>query len=204
MRITTALPLTVALAWLGLGVIPAAAQGRIGTVDLKRAFEGYWKTKQADASLKERAADLDKARKGMVDDYQKANEEYKKLLDGVNDQAVSSEERERRRKTAEAKLLELKEIENSIAQFDRQSRTTLGEQQRRMRDNILREIQDVVNTKARAKSLSLVVDTAAESVNQTPIILFTSRDNDLTEEVLEQLNAAAPKTTEPPDEKKAK
>jgi outer membrane protein len=198
----TSRKLTLVLACLWLGAAPLAAQSRVGTVDLKRAFEGYWKTKQADAKLKESAADLDKTRKSMIEDYQKAGEDYKGLLDGANDQAVSSEERDRRRKSAEAKMIELKEIENSVAQFDRQSRTQLAERQRRMRDDILREIQDVVNAKAKARNLSLVMDTAGESVNQTPIILFSSRENDITDEVIAQLNANSPPPADTREEKK--
>ena len=79
----------------------AQAQPKIATVDLRKIFEGYYKTKQADAQLRERGADAEKQYKGMLDDYQKANEDYKKLVESANDQAVSSEERDKRKKSAE-------------------------------------------------------------------------------------------------------
>src|SRR5215468_1956304 len=93
--------------------LAAAAQTppKIATVDLRKIFEGYFKTKQADAQLRERGADAEKQYKGMLDDYSKANEDYKKLVESANDQAVSSDEREKRKKSAEAKVLELNEIE---------------------------------------------------------------------------------------------
>src|SRR5438876_699460 len=56
------------------------AQPKIGTVDLKKVFDGYFKTKQADTTLKERAGDFEKTRKGMLDDYQSLNERYKNDL----------------------------------------------------------------------------------------------------------------------------
>src|SRR5258705_13990384 len=77
------------------------AQTKIATVDLKKIFEGYYKTKQADAQLRERGSDADKQYKALLEDYQKASEEYKKLIDDANNQAVSAEEREKRKKTAE-------------------------------------------------------------------------------------------------------
>ncbi|MGI8967063.1 MAG: hypothetical protein ACR2H1_13385, partial [Limisphaerales bacterium] len=43
------------------------AQVKIGIIDLRKVFDGYNKTKQADAILKDEAADLDKQRKEMVD-----------------------------------------------------------------------------------------------------------------------------------------
>jgi outer membrane protein len=170
----------------------AQAQSRIATVDLKKTFDSYWKTKQADANIKDLAAELDKTRKSMVDDYQKRNEDYKKLLDAANDQAVAAEQREKRKKDAESALLEIKQIENDVAQFDRTSRTRLAEQQRRMRDSILKEIRDVINAKAKTKAYNLVVDTAAESINATPITLYFTTENDITDEVVAQLNVNAP------------
>ena len=201
--------LTIALAAFLLSAGPLAAQQKIGIIDLKKTFDSYWKTKQADANLKERAGDLDKARKGMIDDYEKANKEYKDLLDKANDQAVAAPEREKRKKSAEDKLLEIRQIEQSVQQFDRQSRTTLAEQQRRLRDNILKEVTDLVNAKAKAKGYTAVIDSAAESVNQTKILIFTSGDNDITDEIVKELNVNAPAITPavappPPAEEKKK
>lgn len=165
---------------------------KIATIDLKKVFDNYWKTKQADANLKERAADLDKTRKGMMDDYQAASEDYRKLMESANEQAVSADERDKRKKAAEAKLLDIKAIENEVSQFDRQSRTTLAEQQRRMRDNILREIRDLIDSTSKAESFTLVIDVAAETPNQTPVVLFSNGANDLTDKILTQMNANAP------------
>jgi outer membrane protein len=182
---------------------PAFAQTRIGTVDLRKVFDGYWKTKQADAALKDRAADMDKSHKEMLDGWRKAKEDYAKLLSDANDQAVSAEERERRKRAAETKLRDMKETEENIGQFERQARTTLDEQKRRMRDNILGEIRTVLNARAKQAGSTLVIDTAAETINSTPVILYTAGENDLTDQVLSQLNAAAPiESTSKPAEKK--
>src|SRR6478672_6583303 len=94
----------------------AQAQPKIATVDLRKIFEGYYKTKQADAQLRERGTDAEKQYSGMLEDYKKANEDYKKLVESANDQAVASEERDKRKKSAEAKVLELNEIEKTLTQ----------------------------------------------------------------------------------------
>ena len=70
---------------------PALAAGSIAVVDLKKVFDGYWKTKQADLNLKERAGELDKKRKDMLDDLKKSGDEYKKLVESASDSAVSVE-----------------------------------------------------------------------------------------------------------------
>ena len=172
--------------------LSASAQTKIATIDLRRVFDEYYKTKSADATLKDRAGDLDKENKALMEQYKKVTEDYKKALDDANNQAVSADEREKRKKTAEGKLLEIKELEQNLTQFEKQARGTLEEQQRRMRDNILGEIRAVINTKAKAGGFTMVVDTVAESINKTPIVLYTNGENDITDTVLSQLNASAP------------
>ena len=191
-----------ALLLVGLTSSTAWGQVRIGTVDLRKVFDGYWKTKQADGALKERAADLDKEYKGLRDDYQKLKDEYQKLLADANNQALAAEERDKRKQAAEGKLKNIKDHEETVVQFERQARTTLDEQRRRMRDNLLGEIRTVVNGKAKAGGFALVVDTAAETANGTPVIVFAGGESDLTSGVLEQLNAGAPLETAKPAEKK--
>jgi outer membrane protein len=188
----------------------AWGQGRIATVDLRKLFDNYWKTKQADAALKDRAADIEKEHKNMLDEWKKAKEEYSTLLSEANNQTLSLEEREKRKKSAEDKFKQLKDSEDSITQYERSARTTLDEQKKRMRDSILDEIRTTVNGKAKAGAYALVVDTASESANNTPVILYSNNENDLTEAVLSQLNAGAPvdalksgdKTVDTKDDKK--
>lgn len=168
------------------------AQSKVAIVDLRKVFDEYYKTKAADKTLKDRAEDLEKERKVLTDQYQKLNDDWKKAVDGASDQAVSADEREKRKKAAESKLLEIKELEQNLTQFDRGSRSTLEEQQRSMREKILAEIRTVVTTRAKAANYSLVIDTAAESFNKTPVVLFTNGENDITTAVLSQLNANAP------------
>ena len=128
----------------------------------------------------------------MLTDYQKAGDDYKKLGESASDSAVSVEERDKRKKSAEGKLRELQEIEQSITQFDRSARTQLGESQRNMRDKIVAEIREVVNKKAKASGYAAVLDSAAESAVGTPIVLFNASLPDLTDEILAQINATAP------------
>jgi len=180
----------------------AVAQTKVAIIDLKKVFDGYYKTKQADTQLKERAGDFDKARRGLIDDYQKANDEYKKVAEAANDPALGGDERGKKKADAEKKLNEIKELETSIRQFDGQSKQTLAEQQRRMRDNVLRDIRDVISEISKASSYSLVMDTAAESINQVPIILFNNGENDISDAVLVKLNANMPADALKPKEEK--
>ena len=63
---------------VGLFVFSAGArvhaQPKIATVDLRRIFEGYYKTKQADAQLRERGTDAEKQYAGMLDAWKRTLE----------------------------------------------------------------------------------------------------------------------------------
>ena len=169
-----------------------SAETTIAIIDLKRVFENYWKTKQANAQLEEQKSDIKKRTQAMADDYQKANDEYKKLMDGAGDQAVSTAERDKRKSAAEKKLLEIKEIQQDATLFQRTTDEQLKMQARRMTENILRDIRDLVEAKAKAGGYTLVIDVAAKSAVGTPIVLYTNGQNDMTQDVLNQLNSTAP------------
>src|SRR5689334_10256710 len=97
---------------LSSSVAAFAAEAKIGTIDLRKVFDNYWRTKQADANLKDQASDLEKERKAMFDQYEKSRENYRKLLDSANDPAVSADEREKRKKSAENELMSLRTQED--------------------------------------------------------------------------------------------
>lgn len=181
--------------FLGFGLVTAHAQPRIGIVDLRKVFDGFYKTKDADARIKEEAASLEKNGKSMLEDYKKANDEYKRLMEAATDPAISAEEKQKRQKVAEDQLRDIRQLEQQVQQFQNQSQTALMEKRRRMREQILREIREAVVAKSKAAGYSLVLDVAADSVNQTPIVLYTNGENDITEDLLKQLNASAPAGT---------
>ncbi|HEY1719464.1 MAG TPA: OmpH family outer membrane protein [Verrucomicrobiae bacterium] len=191
---------------LAFSNVPALAQGKIGTVDLRKLFDGYYKTKLAQANIQEKAAQLDKDDKGMRDEQQKASKEYQDLLAQANDQAISADERDKRKQAAADKLKQMQDGQATIDQYERQAQATLSDQRQRMRTDILKEIDAVITAKAKASGCTLVIDTAAETINQTPTVIYSSGENDLTADVLAQLNAGAPidltkpaaSATEPP------
>lgn len=171
---------------------PALAQQKIATVDMRKLFDGYWKKRQAETALNERKAELDKEDRGFLDNLQKARDDYQKLLDSAADQAISADERDKRKQAAANKYADIKDSQTAIVQFERQAQATLSAQSERMRNDILKEIQAAVATKAKGGGYTLVVDSTANTVSQTPVLLYTDGQNDLTAAVLAQLNAGAP------------
>jgi outer membrane protein len=174
------------------GASTARAEDRIATVDLREIFDGYWKTKQANEALKERGEELEAELKVLITEYETGRTEYQSLLESAADQAVSITEREKRESEANEKMKELQMEEQTIQQFRRQAAETIQEQNRRVRDNILEEVTAVITSLASKGDFTLVVDIAAETPNRTKLVLYANDSDDLTEAVLNQLNATAP------------
>jgi Skp family chaperone for outer membrane proteins len=186
----------------GLCACTAQAQTRIGIVDYKKVVAGYWKTKEATAALKDRREDLLKELKGLGDQIKTGEEDYRRLSDEANDPLVSAEERDKRKKAAEAKLKSISEMKDRAREFDRNASANLNEQAQRMSERIDERIRAVVTARAKSAGYSLVLDTAARSADNRPVVVYTNGENDISDGVLEQLNADAPPDALKKDEKK--
>ena len=185
--------LLLALALPPAPAAAAAADVKIATIDFKKVFDDYYKTKLANASIKDEATGLDKDLKGLADELDKASGEYKKAIEEANNQAVSADEREKRKKEAEGRLIKVNDLRQNIEQFKRTAGGNLEEKLRRARDNIVGEIRSAVSIKAKSLGFTLVLDLGEpDAGGRPPVVIYTNGDNDLTSAILSQLNANAP------------
>ena len=174
------------------GAVVAQESVKIATVDLLKAFDSYWKTKLSNDQLKERGADFDKARVGMIDDLDLLREEYTRLNVSAQDPANSDETRSGDLKKAQEKLTEYKRLEQQIIEFNKNAQKTLAAQTRRLRKGRLDEIQEVIRAKAVELGYDLVIDSSQDVLlPRTPTVLFTTGKNDLTKIVVEIITKAA-------------
>jgi hypothetical protein len=69
----------------------------------------------------------------------------------------------------------------------------LQEQFLRMRKDIIDDIMKVVNTSVSEKGFDLVLDKSGLSAGQIPVVVYSREDLDFSKEIVDKLNAAAPK-----------
>ena len=190
---------------LGAGLLACsarAADSKIGIIDLQKVFTKYYKFELANAAIQEEVAELQKANKALIEDHTKAVDDYKKILDEANNQAVSADEREKRKKEAEGKLIKINDLRQTIDQFERTAKGNIEEKLRQSREKILKEIKDVIAAKCKSGGMSMVFDNSTSELGRLPVVLYTDGTNDLTDEILAQLNANAPPNLPRTDEKK--
>ena len=169
----------------------AHAQSRIATANVGVLFTNYYRFKQLSASLDNRKNELAKQENDLIDGLKKDRDDYQKLLADANNQAVSAEEREKRKTAAEDKLKDIQDAQDDLQKFDAQAHSILTEQSMRMRDNLVGDIMKVVKAKALEGHFTLVLDSTPQASSGLPVVLY-STENDITDAVLKQLNANAP------------
>ncbi len=190
---------------------PAMAQttNRIATIDLSRVLAKYWKRDQAEAVLAKQKNELEKEMKARQDDFNKLKTDYNNLVDQAKDPTLATEERDKRKAAAEAKFMELKKCDqdNQLAANNIYEQLDLTQQH--LSDSLLHDIREAVSARAKTAGYFLVVDASSSAKFQSPVVLYSSGENDITDEILNQLNAAAPASSNPlepktPDKDKSK
>jgi Skp family chaperone for outer membrane proteins len=169
-----------------------AAEQKIAMFNLRKAFDGYYKTIQFNASMRQDKAEMEKRMTQIVENGRKHEDEWRKFIDKANDQSLPAEERDKAKKLAADKAAELEADKQDITAFEREADARLEEKKKLRRDDIVKEIQSVVEAHAKAGGYTMVLDPSGLSTSLVPVVLYSSGQDDMTESVLKELNAAAP------------
>ena len=172
---------------LGLAVQTHGVEG-FAFVDMDRVFSEFYKTKRADARLKEQAAQLKEERDVGVEKLRGLEGEFNTARQEAQDQTLSEEARDRKRGEAEDKLIELRETENELRAMEESRRKKIEEQGQRMRKRIVDEIGDVVEQIAVENDYFSVIDASGASLNNVPVFIYHKSDADITDQVIRLLN----------------
>jgi outer membrane protein len=166
----------------------AQGTGKIGTVDMQRAFKDYNKTKDAELKINE-------AKNAAKKEYDDRAEAYKKALDEINNlnkqlesPALSADKKTGMAKERDDKIANIKSMEREINDFRQTRERQLQEQLMRMREGIVKEITDVVLEKVKAKNLDFVFDKTGMSMSGVSVVLYAPENVDFTNEIIETLN----------------
>jgi outer membrane protein len=168
----------------------ASAEINIGTVDMKKVFENYKKTKDAEQRISEMRnkykKELDERMeklKGMKDEIDKLTEETKKA-------ELSNEKRQEKAKKRDSIAGEANNLWRDVQQSQQEKEKQLADHSVRMRNGIVEEIKKVIDKEVATKGYDLVFDKSGPSLNGVNIVLHAKETWDFTKEVIEELNKA--------------
>jgi len=192
-------------AWIAVGlwalVLSASAQGPVGrivTVDLNKVFNDYYKTPIAQAKLKETVDSYTKEQDDMMANYKKAIDELNTLREEQEKSEYTAEVREQKRKAVAEKLAETQKLQRDIEEYRASHQKILQEQTQRMRQTILKEINDVISKEAQDQGYQLVLDKSGNTLNGVPAVVYSQDSMEITSDIIKILNKNQPKTTETP------
>ena len=176
------LPLLAAALVLGGAGAAHAQQLKLGTVDMKKVFENYYKTKDAEQRINEARNTAKKELEDRMDTYKKLTEEVKKLNDDIAAaRAEQGGEGSSAASSATRRSTSCKNMEREIREFQASRRSSSQEQTVRMRGGIVDEINKVVKDRVKAEQFDLVLDRSGQSLNGVPIVLYARDSYDFTD-----------------------
>lgn len=172
-----------------LGSASASAQSmKIGTVDMKKVFESYYKTKDAEAKINEARNNAKKELEDRMDVAKKTLDEVKKVDEEIAKPELSRDAKEQKSKIRSEKAAELQNMDREIREFQQSREKQLQEQSVRMRAGIVDDINKVVAERVKAENFDMVFDKSGPSLNGVPIVLYARDSYEFTEVVVTALN----------------
>ena len=193
---------------LALSASAQGPSGRMATVDLNKVFNDYYKTPMAQTKLKETADTYTKEQDEMMANYKKAIDELNKLREEQEKSEYTAEVREQKRKAVAEKLAETQKQQRDIEDYRASHQKILQEQTQRMRQTIIKEINDVIGKEAHYQGYLIVFDKSGNTLNGVPAVIYSQDPLEITDDIVKILNKNKPKTAEAPkpaekkDEKK--
>ncbi len=149
---------------LGMAATPAYSAGKLGYVDLRRAFYEYDKTKNMEQQLNDETEERAAERTKMIDRITKLRDEAE-LLSG---------------KAKTSKQARIDEELAELQEFDRETRQSLLNKKNDMFREVIDDIQKVVTDIGEKGGYDYILDSRN--------IMYANPDFELTNEVIKKLN----------------
>jgi Skp family chaperone for outer membrane proteins len=180
-------------AFFSIQLAMAAADQKIGVVDMNKLFKGYYKTKLSNAKLKKQAEVFKRYAENLAESQLKLREEFVALRDASLNVAYSETQRESKRLAAQDKYRQLKDKEAEIERYKREKRIQIRNQEVKLRKGILLEIRKAIARYAKQNGFTLVLDASGKTLNDIPSVLYYKTELDFTDEILAIINKGAEK-----------
>ena len=181
----------LALALFAFGSSSLAADFRIATVDLRRAFDTYYKTIEASKANSNAIVERDKQYNEMIDERKKREDDWRQAVDKANNMAISADQRAKSKKDADDLSLELQIRVENISNFYVHSEIERRDKMVQHVNELTTEITNVMSAMAKKQGFTLVLDRTAVTMTGNPLVLYTSGENDLTDALIKELNSTA-------------
>ena len=179
---------TMLLALLTMFTAAQAAEFKAAVIDLDRVLQEYYKTKIVEGNLKRQADIYKDYAKKLGESLTKLQSEFVALRDSSQNIALSDAARESKRLAAQDKYKELAAKELELRTYNREKQAQLRDERDRARAAILSGIKKTIKAHAALAGFTIVLDKSALSSSALPMVPYSSKSIDITENVIKELN----------------
>lgn len=165
---------------------------KVGTVDMKKIFDSYYRTKEAEQSINQAKEEARQQLDEKMANYKKEVETTQKLAKEAENQAFSAETRQKKMQLFQEKANEVRTMEREIGDFRAQREKQINDQMLRIRNSIVEEIVVLVQDQVKEKGYDLVIDKSGVSMNGVGMILYARPDMDFSDVIIAKLNEKKP------------
>ena len=149
----------------GPGGTARAADMKIGSINMAKVFDGYEKTRRADAALEQKGKQKSEEFEGRLKELQTMRQNLELLNDSARD----------------AKVREIEEKSDSLKRFRDNAARDLQRERSQIAQNLLREIRQTVEEYGKANGFTIIL-------NEQSAVLYMDGAHDVTGEILALLN----------------
>lgn len=167
----------------------APASPVVATVDMSAAFQAYWKTREADAKLREQR-DVYRAYVQEKEAQIKAmHAEFQRLQQPTTeDQLLTPSERDARRTEILTLQQEINGEIESLRGYSQEKMKALEKMQLSQRDELLKEIMVHVKKIAEEDRIDIIFDSSGLTYNRIPMVSYIKPDLDITARLKVRIN----------------
>ncbi len=170
-----------------------AAPQRIAVVNMEKVFREYYKSKIAEGAIKQQAEIYRSHLIKMNDQLRAMEKEFEVLRDKAQNLAVAEEVRSKAAADAESKAIDIKSQRAGLQSYAADRQKKMREFELSRREEIIADIRNVIQKKAEAGRIDLVLDIGGRTTSNLPAVIYSKPEMDITAEVIKQLNAVSGK-----------
>ena len=171
----------------------AGAAERIVFVDLEHLFNEFYKTRLAKSKVDLQKKDIEAERQVMLDEITQISEEVDVLKKEARDTTLAQEIRDQKRILFEERLLELRDKQKEVQEFQDRRSKQMQDQVARMSQTIMDEIRQTIVEYAKREGLQAVIDSSQRKA-AIGVFIYVHSDADISAENLAVLNSKRPDT----------
>ncbi len=184
------------LAVASFGAASAQAELVILTISVNRAAEQFYKVQNFLQELESSNKQAQEHVQSITNEGRGLEQEYKELADQANSDILTESARKDAAQDAQIKIQEIQQKQNELRQFALNVERQMAARQSTQMSLFTKEIMAVVSDVSKERNATIVLDTSGASQNGMPVVLSSDDSIDITEEVIERINANKPEEEE--------